>query len=152
MKRKALLIIVAVLVMGLGVVFSATAQETTDNVVDVVAKDNDFDTLHEAIVAAELADTLASVGETFTVFAPQDAAFNALLADNPDTLDILMADPEGDLTSILTYHVVPGEFISGDLEDGETLTTVNGEVLTIRVEDGETFVDDAQIISMDVPA
>jgi uncharacterized surface protein with fasciclin (FAS1) repeats len=152
MKRKALLLIGAVLVMSLGMVFSAAAQETNDNIVDIAAKSDDFDILHTAIVEAELADTLASADNTFTVFAPQDAAFNALLADNPDVLNTLLADPSGDLTTILTYHVVPGKYMSGDLEDGQMLTTVNGEELTVSLGDDGAFVDDAEIITVDIPA
>lgn len=152
MKRKILLLISAVLVMSLGLVFSATAQETNDNIVDIAAKDDNFDTLHAAIVAAGLADTLASADNTFTVFAPQDAAFEAILADNPDILNTLLADPTGDLTSILTYHVVPGKYMSEDVLAEETLTTVNGEELTISLKNGEPYVDGAKIISVDIPA
>jgi uncharacterized surface protein with fasciclin (FAS1) repeats len=138
--------------MSLGMVFSAAAQETNDNIVDIAAKSDDFDVLHTAIVEAELADTLASADNTFTVFAPPDAAFNALLADNPDVLNTLLADPSGDLTTILTYHVVPGKYMSGDLEDGQMLTTINGEELTISLGDDGAFVDDAEIITVDIPA
>ncbi|MEZ4518465.1 MAG: fasciclin domain-containing protein [Chloroflexota bacterium] len=57
--------------------------------------------LHEAIiVAAGLADTLASADETFTVFAPTDAAFAALEAAHPGILDSLFADPEGALACL----------------------------------------------------
>ncbi len=152
MKRKALLLMVAVLVLSLGVVFGATAQEINDNIVDIAAKSDDFDILHTAIVEAELADTLASANNTFTVFAPNDAAFEALLADNADILNVLLADPSGDLTSILTYHVVPGKYMSGDVLEAETLTTVNGEELTISLRNGEPYVDEARIIAVDIPA
>ena len=70
MKRKALLLIAAVLIMSLGLVFSVSAQETNDNIVDIIAKNGRLDTLHTAVVEAGLADTLASAGSSFTLFAP----------------------------------------------------------------------------------
>lgn len=152
MKRKALLLISAVLIMSLGMVLGASAQETNDNIVDIVAASNQFDTLHTAIVEAGLADTLASADNTFTVFAPRDGAFNALEEAYPGLLNTLLADPTGDLTSILTYHVVPGKYMSGDVLEAGTLTTVQGEELTITTRGDRVFVNDARVITVDVPA
>lgn len=152
MKRKALLLISAVLIMSLGMVLGASAQETNDNIVDIVAASNQFDTLHTAIVEAGLADTLASADNTFTVFAPRDGAFNALESDYPGLLNTLLANPTGDLTSILTYHVVPGKYMSGDVLEAGTLTTVQGEELTITTRGDRVFVNDARVITVDVPA
>lgn len=152
MKRKAWLLISAVLVMSLGMALSASAQETNDNIVDIVAANNQFDTLHTAIVEAGLADTLASADNTFTVFAPRDGAFNAVEDAYPGLLGALLANPAGDLTSILTYHVVPGKLMSGDVLEAGTLTTVQGEELTITTRGDRVFVNDARIITVDIPA
>lgn len=138
--------------MSLGMVLGASAQETNDNIVDIVAASNQFDTLHTAIVEAGLADTLASADNTFTVFAPRDGAFNALEEAYPGLLNTLLADPTGDLTSILTYHVVPGKYMSGDVLEAGTLTTVQGEELTITTRGDRVFVNDARVITVDVPA
>ncbi len=91
-------------------------------------------TLVAAVKAADLVDTLNSAGP-FTVFAPTDAAFAKLPAGTVDTL--VKPENKAQLTSILTYHVVPGKISSKDLDkmikDGggkATATTVNGESLT----------------------
>ena len=99
MKRKALLLLSLVLLLS----FSAmgAAAQTNDNIVDIAAKNSNFDTLHTAVVAAGLADTLASADAQYTVFAPTDAAFGDL---DPALLSAALADPKGALTTVLTYH------------------------------------------------
>ena len=92
-------------------------------------------TLVAAVTAADLGDTLNGPGP-FTIFAPSNDAFAAI---PQETLDTLLADPTGDLTSILTYHVLAGEQLDAqELADAGTETTVNGADVTIA-EDGETI-------------
>jgi len=150
MKRKALLFVALVLLFSFGVI-GASAQ-TNDNIVDIAAGNADFETLHAAIVAAGLADTLASADAEFTVFAPTDAAFAALEASAPGTLASVLADPQGALTTILTYHVVPGRLMSGDVVAADMLTTVQGEALDVAVRNGEVYVDGARVTAVDIPA
>jgi uncharacterized surface protein with fasciclin (FAS1) repeats len=117
-------------------------------VVDIIAESPVHNTLEAAIDAAGLAETLNGPG-TFTVFAPTDAAFDAL----PDgTLDALLADPQGLLTDILTYHVVPGSAASGNLADGQIITTVNGKDITVTVNSDGIFINDAQVVFADILA
>lgn len=86
-----------------------------------------------------LVDTLN--GSEFTVFAPVDEAFGKLDAD---TIEKLKTDSDM-LTSILTYHVVPGQ-IEPDAIDG-THTTVNGADLTVTGSGDDIMVnDDAKVI------
>jgi len=108
-------------------------------------------TLVAAVDAAGLVDTLKGDGP-FTVFAPTNAAFDALPAGTVDTL--LMEENLDDLADILTYHVVAGAYTSADLTDGLTLTTVNGDELmfTVNAEgmleiNGEAMVETADVIS-----
>ncbi len=129
---------------------AAAEEETTDSmaeepaeeadIVDTAVAAGDFDTLVAAVQAAELEETLRGDGP-FTVFAPTDDAFAAL----PEgTVDTLLEDPTGDLTDILTYHVVEGEVMAADLSDGQEVTTVNGATLTVNVaEDGAVSLTDA---------
>jgi len=70
-----------------------------------------------------LVDTLN--GDEFTVFAPVDDAFAKI---DPATIETLKTDSTL-LTSILTYHVVPGQILPADI-DG-THTTVNGADLEV---------------------
>ena len=112
------------------------------DIVDTAVAAGDFTTLVAAVQAAGLEETLRGEGP-FTVFAPTDAAFDAL----PDgTVDTLLADPEGDLTSILTYHVVEGAVYAEDVVglDGESVTTLNGATFTVEVgDDGSVTLVDA---------
>lgn len=152
MKRKALLLIAAVLIMSLGLVFTASAQETNDNIVDIIARDGRLDTLHATVVAAELADTLALADQSYTLFAPRDGDFNALEADFAGITAALLANPSGDLTEILKYHVVAGEYTSTELIEAGTVTTLQGEELTVTTQGDRVFVNDARVINADIPA
>ncbi|MGP9791579.1 fasciclin domain-containing protein [Roseinatronobacter sp. NSM] len=116
------------------------------DIVDIAAGNEAFSTLVAAVTAAGLVDTLKGDGP-FTVFAPTDEAFAAL----PEgTVEALLADIPT-LTAILTYHVVPGAVMSGDLEDGMMAETVNGQSVTIGVGDTVT-VDGATVIQADIEA
>jgi uncharacterized surface protein with fasciclin (FAS1) repeats len=73
--------------------------------------------------------------------------------DNPGALDFLTADPEGVLTSLINYHVVPGRLTSAAIAESEALTTVQGGELAITVNDeGVPFVNGARIVTADIPA
>jgi uncharacterized surface protein with fasciclin (FAS1) repeats len=87
-----------------------------------------------------LVDTLN--GSEFTVFAPVDDAFAKLDAA---TLELL-ATPEGaeTLSSVLTYHVVPGQITPDDIEG--TQTTVQGTDLTVTGSGDDIKVNDASVI------
>ena len=138
--------------------------EMTDagTVVEVAQGNPDFSTLVTAVTAADLAGTLSGDGP-FTVFAPNNAAFDKL----PDgTLETLTAPESKErLSGILTYHVVPGETnaaalteaIAGAGEEGYTITTVNGGTLTAMMDGSDVVLTDAagntsRIVSTDVDA
>lgn len=119
-----------------------------DTIVTNAAKASNLTTLVSAVQAAGLAETLSGTGP-FTVFAPDNAAFEKIPAA---TRESLMA-PAGkaDLTKILTYHVVPGRLTAADLatqaqaNGGTTeLTTVQGAKLKVTVNaDGSVTLTDA---------
>ena len=119
------------------------------NIMDIVAADERFDTLEAAIKAAGLADTVASTDVTLTVFAPTDAAFAALPAG---TVESLLADPEGALTNVLLYHVVGGEYPASSVVSASSLPTLQGTSVAISTNSDGAFVNDAQIIVTDVVA
>ena len=131
--------------------FSETAPvllaQTDGTIVDVAAGNDNFDTLVQAVQAAGLADTLSGDGP-FTVFAPTDEAFGNL----PDgVLDALLEPENRDLlTEVLTYHVVPDEVTSDELETG-VVDTLNGGV-AVRVDPDRVIVNDGSVILPDVPA
>jgi uncharacterized surface protein with fasciclin (FAS1) repeats len=106
------------------------------DIVDTAVSAGNFTTLVAAVKAADLVETLKGAGP-FTVFAPTDAAFEALPAGTID--DLLKPENKAKLASILTYHVVAGKVMSTDLSDGMTPATVNGETVTIKTEGGVTI-------------
>lgn len=105
-------------------------------------------TLTAAVTAADLVETLQGDGP-FTVFAPTDAAF-AKIQSEVDNL--LKPENKEKLSKILTYHVVSGEMMADDLEDGEELTTVEGSTLKVTVKDGEVMVGGAKVTQADIEA
>lgn len=90
----------------------------------------DFSILVEAVVAAGLVETLQGTGP-FTVFAPTNAAFAALLAELGVSKAALLADKTL-LTKVLTYHVLPGRVLKAEVPVGKPITTVQGETFTIN--------------------
>ncbi len=116
-------------------------------IVDVAMGNGDFSTLVTAVTAAGLGETLSGEGP-FTVFAPTNAAFDALPAG---TVEDLTTNNTETLGSILTYHVVAGELMAADVleaingagPDGYTLETVNGGTLTATLVDGNVVLTDA---------
>lgn len=126
------------------------------NLVEVAQSRPEFSTLVEAVVAANLAGTLSGTGP-FTVFAPTNEAFAALLAELGVTKAQLLADTAL-LTTVLTYHVLPGRApasaVAGQL--GQPLTTVQGGVFKIESSGGLKITDGrnrvATITATDVDA
>ena len=105
-------------------------------------------TLAAAVTAAGLVKTLQGDGP-FTVFAPTDAAFAAIQKD-VDTL--LKPENKEKLASILTYHVVSGNAMAADLEDGQELTTVQGGKLKVSIKGGNVMIGEAHVTMADVAA
>ena len=89
------------------------------------------------MIAAGLVDALMAEGP-FTVFGPSNAAFAAI---DQDSLNLLLADPMGNLSIILTYHVVAGKYTSADLMDGMMLSTLQGEMLEVTISGDSVLVD-----------
>ena len=119
-----------------------------NTVVDIIVNSPDHNTLEAAVLAADLAGTLSGDGP-FTVFAPTDAAFEAL----PDgTVEALLGTPEGDLTDILLYHVIGATVLSSDLSDGQTATTINGKDVTVTINADGVFINDAKVTVVDLEA
>ncbi len=120
-----------------------------NTITDIVVANDDFTRLETAVVAAGLAETLASPGP-FTVFAPTDAAFASL---DPAVLETALADPAGLLTSVLLYHVVAGEVPAADVVTLSNATTVQGSDVTIEVINGEVILNGSvRVIRTDIQA
>ena len=141
----------------LSIVLSTNPAEM--NIVETAVSNDSFSTLVTAVQAADLVDALSSDGP-FTVFAPTNDAFNNL----PDGTLSTLLNPENQetLQSILTYHVVAGQFMAEDVvqaindNGGQfTVETLQGGELTLKLWEGNVYVKDtngnkAQIIITDV--
>ena len=153
MKRLFLSIVVSLgLFMG-----AAMAQDMPATVVDVATSNEDFSVLVEAVLAAELAETLSGEGP-FTVFAPTNDAFVAALEALGISKEDLLASP--DLAGILTYHVVAGKLMAADVlaaveGAGGTaeVETVNGAPISVSVVDGMVMINGtATVTATDIEA
>lgn len=120
------------------------------DIVDVAASNGNFNTLVAAVQAAGLEETLRSDGP-FTVFAPTDEAFAALPAGTVESL--LLPENKDKLTSILTYHVLPGTVKAADVSGVKTtVETVNGASLKVDGTRGGVLVNDARVETANISA
>lgn len=128
-----------------GVTVGGAKMVREKDIVDNAVNAKNVTTVVAAVKAADLVETLKGEGP-FTVFAPNNAAFEALPEGTLDTL--LKPESKATLTGILTYHVVPGTYTSAALKamasKGETLKTVQGATLSFTKEDNEVKVVDAK--------
>lgn len=130
------------------VMVGGAAMYPSKTIVDNAVNSKDHTTLVAAVQAAGLVDTLKSPGP-FTVFAPTNAAFAKLPAGTVDNL--VKPENKGTLTTILTYHVVPGRLTAKDLMakikagGGKAeLTTVQGEKLWASMMGNTLMLTDAK--------
>ena len=174
--RKRFLMTSAALVLGLSLVGAAcsddedsaddttttetTAEETTtteaaesstdgETIVDIASGDEQFSTLVTAVTEAGLAETLSGEGP-FTVFAPTNAAFEAL----PEgTVETLLEDPTGDLAEILQLHVISGEVDSdAALAAVDTCVETLGGQVKVAMDGEDLTFGGAVVSSTDIEA
>jgi len=126
--------------------FGAISSQAAD-IVETAVSAGQFNTLVAAVEAAGLVEVLKGDGP-FTVFAPTDEAFAALPEGTVE--DLLKPENKDKLVAILTYHVVPGKVMSGDIA-GQTLevASVEGSSLSINATDG-VKIDNANVVSADI--
>ena len=127
----------------------AWATEAGNDIVDTAVSAGSFNTLVAAVKAAGLVDTLKSPGP-FTVFAPTDEAFAKLPAGTVESL--LKPENKDKLTSILTYHVVPGKVLSPEVVklNGSSVKTVQGGLAPIKVVGNTVMVGPARVVKTDI--
>ncbi|RZJ05143.1 MAG: fasciclin domain-containing protein [Brevundimonas sp.] len=120
------------------------AMSPNETIVANASKASNLTTLVGAVTAAGLGETLSGPGP-FTVFAPDNAAFEKIPAATRTSL--MTPAMKGDLTKILTYHVVPGRLTAADIAaqaqaggGTATLKTVQGEELKVTAGPNNTWV------------
>ena len=140
---KGLVLSLALLVPGI-----AVGQEKT--IVEIAAGNKDFSKLVLALKTAGLVEALSGEGP-FTVFAPTDAAFDAL---GKETLNAVLADKQK-LTGILTYHVISGKVPAATAvalgKDGKSAKTLNGAEVKLSIKDGSLYLNgDVKVVATDI--
>lgn len=125
-------------------------EEKVGTITEIAVSNGSFETLVAALSAAELVEVLSGEGP-FTVFAPTDDAFAALPAGTVERL--LEPENRDQLTAILTYHVVPGLVMSGDIA-GQQLSaeTVQGSSLNVNATGDSVMINNATVVMADVKA
>lgn len=109
----------------------------------------DHTTLVTALKAAEYVDVLSNAGP-FTVFAPTNAAFNALPAGTVEGL--VKPDKKADLRNILEYHVAVAVYKPEMMRDGQVINMANGSDIKLEVKDGKIKVNGTANVVASIPA
>ena len=121
---------------------SAPAVHAEMDIVDTAVNAGSFKTLVAAVKAAGLVDALKGDGP-FTVFAPTDEAFAKL--PEGTIAELLKPENKEKLVAILTYHVVPGKVMSGDILGTASAKTLQGQEVTIGL-----TIDGANVVKADI--
>ena len=131
-------------------VAASTALASSEDIVDTAVSAGNFSMLAAALTAAGLVDTLKGDGP-FTVFAPTDTAFAQLPAGTVE--ELLKPENRDKLIAVLTYHVVPGKVMSGDVVSIDAAKTVEGSDIAVSVaDDGSVMLNDAKVTMVDIAA
>jgi uncharacterized surface protein with fasciclin (FAS1) repeats len=113
------------------------------NIVRLAQDSPDHTTLVTAIEAAEYVTAVAASGP-LTVFAPTNAAFEALPEGTVESL--LEPENADQLRNVLQYHVTTSALPTSSFRDGQTLGMANGAKATLRVEGDEVWINDAKVV------
>lgn len=136
------------ILMIMALIISIPVYGDDQTIVDIASGDSSFSILVSALEKADLVDALQGEGP-FTVFAPTDDAFVALL----DTLDIdaetLLNHPQ--LGEVLLYHVISGRVLSTDLVNDMEAATLQGESVKVNLESG-VAINDSSVVTADIEA
>ncbi len=135
-----------------GVTVGGAKMVSNLDIVDNAANADNVTTVVSLVKQANLVETLKGVGP-FTVFGPTNAAFEAV----PEDILGKVAGNNELLTTVLTYHVLPGSYTTADLRamaaKGESVKSVQGGLLTFKVIDNKVYVVDAtgQQVEIETP-
>lgn len=136
------------------IISDVTLPQSTNTIADIASADGNFTTLLAALTATGLDTLVADPDNTFSVFAPTDAAFAAL---GQDTINTLLADTDT-LRDILLYHVFPDATVLSDdavsiaNSNSNKVEMANGDMAAISYVDSSLFINDSAITEANVTA
>ncbi|TSA86121.1 fasciclin domain-containing protein [Deinococcus detaillensis] len=147
MLKKTLLLTTALVLAPSAFAAGETPTLPNNSIAGIVVSNPDFSTLLAAVKAAGLVDTLNGYGP-FTVFAPTNAAFAKVPADQ---LKALLNDP-AKLKAVLLYHLVSGRVMAADVVTMTSAKSLQGSPLNIMVNGSTVMVNDATVTATDISA
>lgn len=136
------------------IVGGVSLPESFGTIADVASENGNFTTLLAALSATGLDTLVADPTNTFTVFAPTDAAFAAL---GQDTINALLADTEK-LRDILLYHVINDASVLSDAavtianSENNKVEMANGDMAALSYVDSALFINDSAVKTANVTA
>lgn len=151
LSRMSFLLLLGVALLAGPAVAQQNDAEQLD-IVDTAVQADDFNTLAQALEAADLVGALKGDGP-FTVFAPTDAAFDALPDGQLESL--LQPENKEQLQAILRYHVVSGAAMASDVTGMDSVPTLEGRSVRIQVNDGTVRLmgqNTATVVQTDIEA
>ena len=122
---------------------SVADDESSKNVLQIALGSKDHTTLVAAVQAAGLENVLVNAGP-LTVFAPTNAAFDALPAGTVE--DLLKPENKSKLAAIIKYHASPGNYQGDLLKDGMKLYQASGHYVDVKKEGDTWTVGGAKIL------
>jgi uncharacterized surface protein with fasciclin (FAS1) repeats len=135
-------------VLAIAATAAVPVRAQSRDIVDTAVAAGSFKTLAAALTAADLVGTLKGAGP-FTVFAPTDEAFAKLPAGTVESL--LKPENRAKLRRILTYHVVAGSVMAGDVVKMTSAKAVSGDSLAIKTAGG-VMVNNSKVVKTDIKA
>jgi uncharacterized surface protein with fasciclin (FAS1) repeats len=155
LTRSSLALSLAALLVACGSETADAGTPPTQNVVELAQGNPDLSILVEAVVAADLAGTLSAPGP-YTVFAPTNAAFAALLTELGVTKAELLANKPL-LTAVLQYHVLGARVAKSEIPLGKAITPLSGGFFKIDQSGADVVITDgrnrtARITATDIQA
>jgi uncharacterized surface protein with fasciclin (FAS1) repeats len=127
----------------------STVGKKAKTVVDIATSNDDFSMLVKALKSAGLVDTLKGNGP-FTVFAPNNAAFERLSKSQRD--DLFKPENKERLKNILQHHVIKGRRMAKDVKDRSSLSPMQGGSLRVQSKGGNVKIGEATLKSTDMEA
>ena len=118
-------------------------EDSKKNILQIALGSPDHTTLVAAVQAASLENVLVNPGP-LTVFAPTNAAFDALPEGTVETL--LKPENKDKLASIVTGHAAPGTYKGDLLKSQKSIYQASGHYADVEVKDGDVFVHGAKIL------
>ena len=129
-----------------------SAQGMVDDPVGTAASNNPLlTTLTQTFIAANLLDNLNDLSAQYTVFAPKNSAFEELEASSPGITDTLLTEPENQLTTVLTYHVILKRYDAKGLIDAGSVTSAQGGMVEITGTPDAPLVNGNMVLCGNIP-